>query len=108
MAVTLAVPFEVVSRAKADWDEAADTLDGSWRRLHRTTGAGLSTDVVAALEDFREPWVDELKACATRAQANSDEILLWRGTVVLADAEQAARVRALLPWVHHAADVAGR
>ncbi|KRB76958.1 hypothetical protein ASE01_09315 [Nocardioides sp. Root190] len=108
MAVTLDVPFEVLRTAKIKWDEAADELDGNWRRLHKSSIAGFSAEVTAAVEAFREPWVDEIKVAGERAQAHSDEIVLFGQRVWLADADQAERVRALLPWAHSDAGIAGQ
>lgn len=105
MAVTLDVPFEVLRTARARWDEVGDELDGSWRRLHKTSTTGFSAAVAAAVEAFREPWVDEVKASAEVAQAHSEEIVLFGRRVVLVDADQAARVRSLLPWLHRDAGI---
>lgn len=98
MAVTLAVPPAVLRETKATWDDGADELDGAWRRLHKTGTAGFSSEVAAAVLAFREPWVDELKAAGLQAQGYSDAIVLFLGSAVLADDEQAERLRSLLPW----------
>lgn len=108
MTATLDVPYAVLAGIKGKWDEAADGLDGSWRRLHKTSTEGFSAEVSAAVEAFREPWVDEIKAMALQAQGNSEELVLFRGLLVLIDAAQAERVRSLLPWVHHAAGIRER
>ncbi|WP_435771883.1 hypothetical protein [Nocardioides sp. SYSU DS0651] len=103
--MTLAVPPGVLSAAKAEWDDAADELDGNWRRLHKASTDGFSPEVAAAVEAFREPWVDEIKAAAREAQGHSDDLALFHHQVLLADAEQAERIRALLPWVHRNAEI---
>lgn len=103
--VTLAVPFTVLLEIKGKWDESGDELDGQWRRLHKTSTDGLATDVAAAVETFRETWVDELKAMAGQAQDHSEEIVFFRGVVQLADEAQAERVRSLLPWAYRAAEI---
>lgn len=105
--VTLAVPFEVLNRARTAWDAAADELDGAWRRLDRASTSGFSADVVAAVEAFRTPWVDEVKASAVQAQGYSDEITFFRRSVVITDEDQAERIRATLPWGHHDARIGG-
>ena len=107
MAVILHVPAGVVHKAKAQWDEAADELDGNWRRLHKASTAGFSNDVVAAIEAFREPWVDEIKAASQQAQEYAESVTFFGGLVVVADTAQAEELRALLPWVHRAAEITG-
>lgn len=108
MSVTLAVPYAVLQQVKGAWDEAADELDGNWRRLHKASVVGFSPEVAAAVEAFRDPWVDEIKAAAEQAQGHSDEITLYRGLVILIDSAQAERVRSLLPWIHRAAEIRER
>lgn len=105
MAVTLAVPYAVVNEIKGEWDEAADKLDGNWRRLHKAETDGFSSEVAAAIEAFREPWVDEIKAAAQQAQGYSDEIGVFYLQVTVADVAQAERVRSLLPWSHRNAKI---
>ena len=105
MAVTLAVPMAVLEETKAQWDDSADELDGTWRRLHKTGTSGISSEVAAAVLAFREPWVDELKAAGLQAQGHSDAIVLFHGAAVLADTEQAERLRSLLPWSHQDAAI---
>lgn len=107
MGVTLAVPAGVLLAIKGEWDESADELDGNWRRLHKASTEGFSPEVAAAVEAFREPWVDEIKAAAQQAQGYSDEIRVFRGRVLIADAAQAERIRSLLGWVHRDATIAG-
>lgn len=105
MGVTLEVPFAVLQTARAEWDQAADGLDGSWRGLHRTETTGFSAAVEAAVVAFREEWVDEIKLSAERAQACSDEIVFFRRQVLLVDVEQAEQVRSLLPWAQRDAAI---
>lgn len=105
MAVTLAVSREVLLDAKARWDDGADQLDGTWRRLHKTGTSGFSSEVAAAVTAFREPWVDELKAAGLQAQGHSDAIVLFQGSVVAADTAEAERLRALLPWAQRGAAI---
>lgn len=107
MAVTLSVSYRELQEIKGKWDEAADELDGSWRRLHKASTDGFSVEVAAAVEAFREPWVDEIKGASEQAQGHSEEIRLFRGHVLLADAAEAERIRSLLPWVHHDATITG-
>lgn len=105
MAVTLAVPPLVLLQAKGKWDESADELDGNWRRLAKASTDGLSAEVAAAVKAFREPWVDEIKACAQTAQANSDEIHIFGLVAVYVDEAQAEQVRTLLPWAYRNAEI---
>jgi len=101
MAVTLAVPAGVLAAAKAAWDDAADGLDGGWRRLVKASSAGFSSTVVAAVEAFQTTWGDELKRRATEAQDNSEAFVEVGGVYQFTDAASAERARALLGWVHH-------
>lgn len=103
--MTLAVPYVVLRDMKRKWDESADELDGSWRRLSRTSTKGFSAEVEAAVEAFREPWVDEVKACAETAQAHGDDIVFFRNILVLTDEAHAERIRAALPWLHRNAEI---
>lgn len=105
MAVTLVVSTAVLREAKAAWDDGADELDGTWRRLHKTGTAGFSSEVAAAVIAFREPWVDELKAAGLQAQGHSDAIVLFQGSVVTADTAEAERLRSLLPWAQRDAAI---
>lgn len=105
MAVTLAVPYQVLRTAKVAWDQSADELDGNWRRLSKVSTDGLSAKVAAAVTAFREPWVDEIKACAGQAQSNSDAFVFFRNIVVLGDEAQATRLRSLLPWAYRNAEI---
>lgn len=107
MAVTLRVPPQVLRQAKARWDDAADELDGSWRRLERSSTEGFSAQVASAVEAFREPWVDEIKTCARTAQGHSDDILLFGSTLVVTDVAAAERVRSALPWDQRRAPITG-
>jgi len=107
MGTRLDVPFAVLQAAREAWDGAGDELDGAWRRLAKTSTSELSSEVTAAVEGFREPWADELKATAEQAQGYAEEFVFFRGLVILADREQAERLRTLLPWAQHDAGVTG-
>lgn len=107
MAVTLGVPADVLKMVKAQWDDSADELDGTWRRLHRASTDGFSPEVAAAVESFREPWVDEIKAVAGQAQDYSDEIIFFIASVFLIDVAQAERIRSTMPWAFHDAPISG-
>ena len=100
MAVTLAVPAGVLARARAAWDDAADGLDGGWRRLVKAATAGVSSTVVPAVEAFQQTWVDELKRRAVEAQDNSEAFVEVGGVYQFVDVASAERARALLGWVH--------
>lgn len=96
--VILRVPAGVLAAAQADWDAAADRLDGAWHRLGKASTAGFSTEVATAAQEFLDTWVDEVKARARDAQGHSDAIRDFaRGTGEL-DRQVAERVRGLLPW----------
>lgn len=105
MAVTLAVPYQVLREMKRRWDDSADELDGSWRRLSKVSTKGFSPEVAAAVDAFTDPWVEEIKACAETAQGYSDEIVFFRNILVLTDEAHAQRIRAALPWVHRDAEI---
>lgn len=105
MAVTLHVPYQVLLGARIAWDHTADQLDGSWRRLTKASTRGLSAAVAAAVDTFRDPWIDEIKASAEKAQDHSDQIVLLRHELVVEDEAHAERIRSLLPWVQHAAEI---
>lgn len=105
MSVFLDVPFAVLREAQEKWDAGADKLDGAWRRLHKAETAGLSSAVVAAIDAFRDPWVDEVKATGLQAQGYADEIRAFNLQLVHTDAAQAEKVRSLLPWAEHAARI---
>lgn len=107
MAVTLEVSAEVLRAVKAKWDEAADALDGAWRRLDKASTDGFSGEVAAAVEAFQEPWVDEIKDRAAEAQANSEAIVILGDRLWATDAAIAEHVRSLLPWAHHDAPISG-
>lgn len=105
MAVTLHVAYQVLRDAKRRWDDSADDLGGSWRRLSRASTSGLSAEVAAAVEAFRDPWVEELKAAAEQAQDHSDDIVLFHEHLVVSDQAHAERIRSLLPWAQHDAEI---
>lgn len=107
MSVVLNVPFGVLVKAQREWDAGADKLDGAWRRLHKAGTGGLSAEVVAAVEAFREPRVDEIKAAGRQAQGYADEVRAFNVQLVHTDVEQAEKIRALLPWGDHAAEIVG-
>jgi hypothetical protein len=104
----LDVPYAVLRETRDRWAAAADELDRCWRRLARASTAGLSAAVTRAVEQFRDPLADELKALGGQAQDHADAFVLYRGQLVLADREQAERLRALLPWAEHEAEVSRR
>ena len=104
----LDVPYAVQRRARDRWAAAADELDGAWRRLARTATTGLSPAVTSAVERFCEPWADELKAAAERAADHADSFVLHGGQVRFADEAEAERLRTLLPWAEHDAEVVRR
>lgn len=103
--VVLEVSPSVVMDARDRWDAAADALDGAWRRLHKIECSALSAEVVAAVEAFCEPWVDEIKKAAQQAQGYSDELPRTLTQLTFVDEEHAERLRSLLPWTEHDARV---
>jgi hypothetical protein len=105
MTITIDVPYAVLRAARDRWDEAADELDGAWRRLAKVSTSDLSDAVAAAVTAFTDPWVDEVKAVARRAQGYADEFVFFRRLLVLVDQAQAERLRALLPWAERDAAV---
>jgi hypothetical protein len=105
VAVTLAVPYEVLRAAKNGWDLDADRLDGAWRRLHLASTDALSPEVAAAVEAFRETWVDEVKACADLAQQHSEAFVETDGDFRVTDVAEAERLRSLLSWTHRSAAI---
>lgn len=105
MTITLDVPYAVLKAARDRWDASADELDGAWRRLAKVSTTDLSDAVAAAVTAFADPWVDEVKAVARRAQGYADEFVFFRRLLVLVDQAQAERLRALLPWAEHDATV---
>ena len=108
MAVTIDVPYSVLEAAKAEWDQAADELDGSFRRLITTSTSGLAPAVVAAVDTFRRRWGEELKACGAQAQTFSDAFHDTGTDFLVTDTAQARRLRSLLPWAFHDARIEGR
>ncbi|WP_408898418.1 hypothetical protein ACJ5H2_04745 [Nocardioides sp. R1-1] len=108
MTVTLDVPYAVLRAARERWDAAGDELDGAWRRLARRSTAELSDGVVAAVEAFAEPWVDEVKAIAGLAAGYAEEFVFFHRLLVLVDRAQAERLRTLLPWTQRDAEVGER
>jgi hypothetical protein len=108
MAVTIDVPYSVLSAAKAEWDEAADELDGSFRRLVTASTSGLSPTATAAVDTFRQRWGDELKACGQKAQMFSDAFLDTGNDFLITDTAQARLMRSVLPWAFHDARIEGR
>lgn len=105
MAVTLHVPYQVLLGARIAWDHTADQLDGSWRRLTKASTRGLSAAAAAAVDAFRDPWIDEIKASGERAQDHSDQIVLVRHELVVEDEAHAECIRSLLPWAQRAAEI---
>lgn len=98
MGVTLDVPWPVLVAARDHWDAAGREVGGAWRRLARAATAGLSPAVTAAVEGFREPWADELRAAGEQADRHAEAFLLLRRGFGVTDVAQAHRLRALLPW----------
>ncbi|MFW6866626.1 hypothetical protein ACOACQ_04510 [Nocardioides sp. CPCC 206347] len=108
MGVTIDVPPGVLAAAKTAWDDAADGLDGAWRRLGKASTAGFAPAVVTAVEAFQTTWTDELKRRAEAAQANSDAFVEVSGDFEFTDAAAAEQARALLGWAHRAAPIGER
>lgn len=105
MAVTLAVPDGVLAAAKAAWDDAADGLDGAWRRLGKTSTGGFSPAVAAAVDAFGDTWVAELKRRATDAQDHSDAFVEVAGVFAFTDRTSAEQARGLLAWTYRSAAI---
>ena len=105
MAVTIDVPPGVLAAAKVAWDDAADGLDGAWRRLGKASTSGFAPTVVSAVEAFQTTWTDELKRRAEAAQDNSDALVEVSGGFEFVDVAAAEKARALLGWVHRAAPI---
>lgn len=101
MSAALQVPWPVISQAEQTWDKISDELAPAWKRLARTSTAGLSGQVAAAVVGFREPWVDEIKACAGRAETYYGDFQQVRSGFVMVDHAAAETVRALLPFEYH-------
>jgi hypothetical protein len=108
MAVTIDVPYSVLRAAKAEWDEAADALDGAFRRLVTAPTSGLSATATAAVEAFQQGWGDELKACGQKAQSFSDAFHDTGSDFLITDTAQARLIRSVLPWAFHEARIEGR
>lgn len=107
MGVTLDVPTHVLEHFKGEWDAAADKLDGGWRRLAKVSTEGLSREVVAAVEDFQDALVAEIKRIAGAAQDNSDAFVKTGDDFQITDRAGAERLRGLLPWAYHDAGIRG-
>jgi len=105
MAVTLAVPDGVLAAAKAAWDDAADGLDGAWRRLGKASTEGFSPAVAAAAEAFQDTWVTELKHRAEDAQEHSDAFVEVAGVFEFTDRASAEQARGLLAWTYRTAAI---
>lgn len=108
MGVTIDVPYDVLKAAKAEWDDAADELDGSFRRLLRTSTTGLSPRAAAAVDSFRGEWGRELRARGRQAQAYSDAFVDTGSDFLVTDLAQARLMRSVLPWTYHDAGIEGR
>lgn len=107
MGVTLDVPYAVLDRCRNEWEATGDALEGGWRRLERADVDGLSPAATAAVDAFRDTWVDTVRSLAGTARGHGDDIVLFRASLVLTDVERAEEVRALLPWVWRAAPIEG-
>lgn len=94
----LEADWAAIMAAARVWDGAADALDGAWRRLHRTSGSPMAPDVAAAVETFREAWVDDLKDVATTAQAHAESLEDAAATYASVDDAAYQRLRSLMPW----------
>lgn len=105
MAVTVQVPVQVLRAAKVGWDDAADLLDGSWRRLETTSVNGLSTEVAAAAQRFQETWAEEIRRRALDARRHSEAFVEVAGEFSYSDLAAAEEARALLGWVHRDAPI---
>lgn len=81
-----------------EWDQVADLLDGVWRRLHKASVASFEPDVAAALETFRETWVDAVKSAATAAQDHAETLQLAASHYEMVDIAAYENLRRLLPW----------
>ena len=107
MAVTLVVPPGVLEAAKVGWDDAADGLDGAWRRLSRSSTDGFSPAVAAAADAFQDAWTEEIKRRALQAQDHSDAFVEVSGVLAFSDAAAAEHARGLLGWVHRDVRIEG-
>jgi len=105
MGVTVDVPPGVLKKARREWDEAAENLDGQWRRLHRVDTGGLSSEVVVAFERYRETWVDELKADHRKAVRFHEALEGVDADFTVTDTQEAERLRDLLPWRYRNATI---
>lgn len=92
------VDFATLMSVSSTWDEAADRLDGSWRRLHGTSASPMDPGVVAAFEIFRENWVDEIKSVATASQTHADNLADAAASYSTVDEAAYERLRAVLPF----------
>lgn len=101
--VRIEVPPGVLKAARQEWETAADDLDGEWRGLHKLATGNLSPEVAAALETFRENWVDQLKSAHGKAERYSEALSSTETDLTATDRDQAELVRDLLPWVYRAA-----
>lgn len=105
MGVTLDVPVHVLEHSKGEWDAAADQLDGGWRRLANAATDGFAREVVTAVEQFRDAWVEEIKKVAGIAQGNSDALVQTGDDFEITDHSEAERLRGLLSWDHRDANI---
>ncbi|MFC5728848.1 MULTISPECIES: hypothetical protein [Nocardioides] len=105
MGVTLDVPAHVLQHFKGEWDAAADKLDGAWRRLAKASTDGFAREVVSAVEQFQDAWVEEIKRIAGVAQGNSDAFVLAGDDFAITDRGEAERLRSLLSWGYHDAKI---
>lgn len=105
MGVTLDVPLAEIREVEQKWDAVGDELDVNWRRLHLASTTGFSAAVTAAVDDFREPWVDLIKSTAGQATDHAEAIATFRRNVMAADRAQGEAIRALLPWARRDATI---
>ena len=108
MAVILDVPQAVLLDGVHEWDDAGDTLDGAWHRLASASTADLAPDVAAAMSAFQTSWADEIKACGSSAQSNSEELTAALLNFTQLDEAEAERARSLLPWIFRSATIVER
>lgn len=105
MSTVLQVPWPVITQAEQTWDKIADEVAPAWKRLAKTSTVGLSGPVADAWVGFREPWVDEIKACAGRAETYNTDLQQVSSGFGIVDRAAAESVRSLLPFGYRDAPI---
>ena len=96
--MTLQMWTATLARARTDWEEQGEALDGPRKNLAQADPALLGDAVQGAARAFLTTWEGRTAVLRDRASGHADALARTMYDVLLTDAEQVQQTQSLLRW----------